>query len=478
MPNTFAYVMLLLWPVVCLGLFRRLPVERAVIWSLLGGYLLLPPRAAFDFPLVPDFDKTSIPSLCALLFCLTVARRRMAIWPDSRAPRVLMVLFVFGTIPTVLTNAEPISFTTGALPGLRWIDVLSVISGQMIALVPFVLGRSVLASATGQRELLLALALGGLAYSLPALVEVRLSPQLNIWIYGFFQHSFSQMMRDGGFRPLVFLPHALWMAFFLMTAALAAAALARTARGAGRGGFAVAVVWLAGVLVLCKSLAAMLYALVLVPLVLIVPPRLQIRGALVLAFLAVLYPALRENAVVPLDAILERAAAIDPDRAQSLAYRFDNEEQLLARAGEKRLFGWGGWGRNLARDPRTGEIVTIPDGQWIITFGTFGWVGYVSLMGLLAGPLVMLWRGLGQRRLAGGARWRPLDRAEAARDARARHVAALALILAITLFDMLINAILTPYTWLIAGALLGHCEAVARDARAGGAARPRRRPAL
>ena len=40
MPNSFAYLMLIIWPVACLFLFRRLPVERAIIWSILAGYLI------------------------------------------------------------------------------------------------------------------------------------------------------------------------------------------------------------------------------------------------------------------------------------------------------------------------------------------------------------------------------------------------------------------------------------------------------
>ncbi|WP_397543997.1 hypothetical protein [Roseovarius salis] len=465
MPNTLAYLMLMAWPVVCLILFRRLCLERAIIWSLLGGYLLLPPRAEFDFPLVPDFDKTSIPSLCALAFCLLIARRSLPVWPDSRVMRVLLFLFVAGAVPTVLTNSDPIVFgaesvgpvsqQSGRLPGLRVIDVLSVISGKIITIIPFLLGRAFLSSDRGLRELLLALAVGGLAYSLPALVEVRLSPQLNTWIYGFFQHNFAQMMREEGFRPLVFLPHALWLAFFLMTAAVSSAVLARCSDGVMRGRFLAATVYLLFVLVLCKSLAPMLYAMTLVPLLLFSGPRLQVRLAVLFAFVAVLYPVLRDHDLVPLEAILGWADAINPDRAQSLGFRFENEEQLLERAEEKRLFGWGGWGRNLVRDPGTGEIVSIPDGEWIIAFGTYGWVGYASLMGLLAGPVVILWRRM-------------------APNAVSRHVAALALILAITMVDMLINAILTPYTWLIAGALLGYCE---RDRRADTAAAraPRRR---
>lgn len=469
MPNTLAYAMLLVWPVVCIVLFRKMALERAIIWSILGGYLLLPPRAVFDFPLVPDFNKTSIPSLCALAFCLLLARRRLPVWPRNRAMLGLMLLFVLGAIPTVLTNTdpilftsitntEPVSFESGRLPGLRLIDTFSAMSEQMIVLIPFVLGRAFLSSATGLRELLLALVVGGLAYSLPTLVEWRLSPQINIWVYGFFQHEFGQMMRDGGFRPLVFLPHALWLSFFMMTAAVSAAVLSRDHEGTERARLLVAMLYLCGVIVLCKSLASLLYAIAFIPLLLLTGPRLQVRAAVILAAIAVIYPILRDYDVVPLAKLLEWAEAIDPDRRQSLEYRFDNEEMLLAHAHEKWLFGWGGWGRNLVHDLQSGDLLTIPDGEWIIAFGTYGWVGYIALMGLLSGPLILLWRGM-------------------RRQVPSRHAAALAIILAATMVDMLINAILTPYTWLIAGAILGYCENVKvqerrREIRAGAARAP------
>lgn len=451
MPNALAYLALIAWPLACVVMFRAMPLQRAIVWSLLGGYLLLPPRTDIDLPLVPDFNKTSIPNLCALALCILIARRRVPIWPESRAMSVLLLLFVFGTIATVLNNgepiifssirdAEPVQFVDAYLPGLRLIDMLSAISEQMIVLIPFILGRAFLSSETGLRELVLAMFIGGLLYSLPALVEIRLSPQLNTWIYGFFQHDFRQMMRGSGFRPLVFLPHALWLAFFMMSAAASAAVLARTADKGLRVRFLAALVYLLCVLVLCKSLAPMLYAMMLVPLLLFSGVKLQIRIAVLLGAFATLYPILRDNHLVPTEMLLRWAEAINPDRAQSLGFRFGNEERILEHAQEKRLFGWGGWGRNLVRDPVTGEIATIPDGEWIIAFSTYGWVGYVSMMGLLAGPLFFLWRAMRKMEIS-------------------RYAAALAMLLAITMVDMLINAILTPYTWLMAGALLGYCEA-------------------
>lgn len=464
MPNSLAFLMLMIWPLACVALFRRLPLERAIVWCILGGYLLLPQRAAFDLPLVPAMDKVSIPSISAFLICVILMRRQVALWPQSTTGKVLTVLFVVGVVPTVLTNgdpmvfrvlqnSEPIMFATDTLPGLSLRDLFSVVAQQVIVLLPFLLARQYLSSDTGLRELLLALVVGGLIYSLPALVEIRLSPQINVWVYGFFQHSFEQMMRDGGFRPIVFLPHGLWLAFFLLTAVLSAAALARAAEGRDRVRFVLAAIWLAGVLYLSKSLASLVYGIAFTPVVLLASPRLQIRLAIGLAVIAVAYPMLRNSGLVPVGWIMDQAMSFDPDRAQSLGFRLDNEEQLLARAAEKPWFGWGGWGRNLVHDVETGEILTIPDGRWIIVFGTFGWVGYIAEMGLLALPLWLL-----GRRTA----------ALPDRDI-SPFVAPIATILAANMIDMLLNGTLVPLTWICAGAVLGHAERLVRTGQETGA---------
>ena len=83
MPNGLAYLALLAWPPVTIALFRILSVERAVIWSILGGYLLLPPIAAFDFPLIPPLDKFSIATLAAYAACVVIFGDRC---PCSRPP--------------------------------------------------------------------------------------------------------------------------------------------------------------------------------------------------------------------------------------------------------------------------------------------------------------------------------------------------------------------------------------------------------
>ncbi|MDJ0629457.1 MAG: hypothetical protein QNJ44_14455 [Rhodobacter sp.] len=444
---------LLLWPLVCLVLFRSMKLERAVIWSLIGGYLLLPPVASFDLPLVPPLDKSSIPSVSVFLICLVFLGRNMSVWPHSKLARLLLAGFVIGSVPTVLANSDavvfevfansdPISFPAWSLPGLGLRDVASAFGGQVIAILPFLLARHLLATEDNIRELLLAIVIAALVYSVPALIEIRLSPQINTWVYGFFQHEFVQTMRSGGFRPIVFLEHPLWLAIFVVAALLSATALMKASVDERRVRFVLAMIYLAGLLYLCKSLASFAYGVCLVPVVLFAGMRLQIKIAVAFALAAVIYPLLRGVGWVPVEDILEWANSVNPARAASLAYRFETETLLLERASERPWVGWGGWGRNLIHDSETGELLTIPDGRWIIVFGTYGWLGYVCEFGLLSLPIFLLGR--------------------AALNASGHHIspyaAAAVLILGINMVDMLLNAALTPITWMLAGAGLGYAE--------------------
>lgn len=446
MPNSVAYLALLVWPLVAVAIFRKLPIERAVIWSVMAAYLLLPPRTAFDAPLIPPMDKFAIGNLSAFLCATLLMGRRVAMLPESPVARGLIFLFVLSPIATIFTNPDPIWFKVGGLPGLRLYDLLSVIINQLFTVLPFFLGRQFLGTPEAQREFLVALVLAGLAYSLPMLVEVRLSPQLNVWFYGFFQHDFIQMMRQGGFRPIVFLAHGLLVAFFAMSAVLAAVGLWRVEPAGKKVPWVLAAGYLMVVLVLCKSMAALLYAVALAPVILLCGVRTQIWLAAVLAAFAMLYPMLRGADVVPVDWMVEQAEAQSAERAESLEYRFHNEDILLEHARERSLFGWGPWGRNLIYDVETGKSISVTDGTWIIVIGIFGWCGYIAQFGLLTLPLLVL--PFRMRRVPAGA--------------LSAHAGPLALILGINMIDLLPNSSLTPLTWLMAGALLGYVEALAR----------------
>lgn len=444
MPNAFAYLMLFAWPVVAVVLFRVLPLQKALVWTMLGGYLLLPAATSVKVPMLPAIDKAIVPSLSALILCMIHAPKS-TLAPDSsgRTGRVvtisLVLLMIGAPIATVLLNPEPVDAGPDFIAGLRLYDAFSMISVILVSLLPFWLGLRYLNDREGHRILLKAFVVGALAYSVPALLEVRLSPQLHTWVYGFFQHDFVQHIRAGGFRPVVFLSHGLMIGIFMCMAVISALALWREdlREGKATSGWIFAAIWLMVILVVSKNLGALAIAVALSPLVIFSGRRVQTTFAIVIAGVIVLYPMLRGAGLIPVEMVYEVALSIDEERADSLHFRLVNEDRLLTHASEKALFGWGSWGRNLLYEEDTGRISTVADGAWIIIIGIYGWLGYIANFGLLTLPILFY---VLRRNQFGPSLVTP----------------GLILVLCANLIDLIPNAGLVAYVWLMAGGLAGY----------------------
>jgi len=466
MPNTLAYVVLFCWPVAAMILFRVMPPLRAMIWTILGGYLFLPSRVGIDPPLLPTLDKRLIPVLAAgalIMWAVSKERRRAAVLarrggpdaavvPSAPAPSGrlrqlfggMIVLLLLVPVAIYLGNREPLVYGPRVLPAMRPYDIFSMALAWAMALLPFLLGRRYLATAEAHREILMALVWGGLIYSLLMAVEIRLSPQLNRWLYDFFPHSFGQHMRGGSFRPIVFLEHGLLVAIFAAMACLAAVGLARRRHPV----WWAAAGWIAVILMLSSNLGALFILVVIGSIAAFAGRRMQILAIACVAGLTLFYPMLRGAGLVPTGPVLSLATAINPQRAQSLDFRFHNEDMLLEKANRKPIFGWGSWGRSRVFD-EDGRDISVTDGVWVIEMGTSGWAGYLLTFGLLTLPLLLPAFGIG----------RPPDPV----------TVALGVVLSANLVDMLPNASLTPLTWMIAGALAGRLQ---RSAAAEPAAEP------
>lgn len=477
MPNSIAHLVLALWPLMMFVFFKRLPVGRALIASFLCGYLILPPHpTSFDFPLLPPLNKATLPNIVAAFMVVFVAKERVEFWPKSKVMRVLMLVFIFSPIFTVFGNPEPILFAASGLRGLYLMDIVALIITQVILILGFVLARQFLFNKEHLRDLILALFIAGIVYSFPMLLEVRLSPQLNVWIYGFFPHSFEQMVRGGGFRAIVFLTHGIWAAMFIFIALASALILWRSEPKRGRQWYFIGAIFLAIVLVLNKTLGPVVYAVILCSILIATNWRVQARIAVVLAVLVIAYPIAKTVNLVPEERILALAEKASADRANSLRFRFTNEDILLDRAMEKPLFGWGTWGRNHVHDPITGSIQTVSDGRWIVTMGVFGIVGFLAEFGILATPIFLFAYIAFRSQSQDAQRWRgqirveiPVKKQSSERLARYSPSSlggAIALVLAVNLVDQLPNATLTPITWLLAGALLGYAERIGEKAKA------------
>jgi hypothetical protein len=199
-----------------------------------------------------------------------------------------------------------------------------------------------------------------------------------------------------------------------------------------------AAVYLAVVLLLAKSLGALMIAAALSPVMLLLGIRVQLVVAAAIAAFVLLYPAMRSAGMSPFGPVVSAVASVSPGRAASFDFRLEQEEVLSVHAMQKPVFGWGGYSRALSV-PEDVKHASVRDGAWLIRLGESGWAGYVGLFGLLGAPLLLL----------------------ALRATRVRPSAAtsaLAVILAANLLDLIPNSGLTVVTMVIAGALIGRLE--------------------
>jgi hypothetical protein len=439
-----AWAALFLWPVVSFVFYRKLPLPMALSLTLLGGYLFLPAKVGLDFPMLPAVNKESIPTFSALVLTAVAVRQNWQLSPIAtgwipRSPVVLILflMLVCGVFGTAFTNQDAMIVGPRVFSGSSLYDAFSTLLRLVGVLGAFFLGRMVLSSYEAQRIFLKTLVILAIGYSFLALWEVRMSPQLHIQIYGYFPSQFAQVMRGSGFRPAVFLGHGLPVAAFFASSVIAAAALFRDSKEKERVLWMLAMVWLFAVLVLCKSLGALLITLVLVPITLFLTTRLQLLAALCIVGIILIFPVLRSADLVPVDRIMDLAAEIDPARAASFKVRVVNEERLLEKAMERPVFGWGGWGRQRVYN-ENGVDITTTDGGWVIILGNGGWVRYIATFGLLCWPIVGLFF---QR----GSKVDPV-------------CIGLMFILCAKLIDLIPNSGILPIFWLVAGALSGRLE--------------------
>src|SRR5262249_14394403 len=125
--------------------------------------------------------------------------------------------------------------------------------------VPYLCGRVLLGNRQGMHDLLVAMFAAGLVYLPLVWFELRMSPLLHVKLYGFFQHTWDQHFRAGGYRPIVFVEHGLVLSLFLAITALSGYTLwQRGLRRIGNVPTWIPVLVLALTVVACKSMGAMI----------------------------------------------------------------------------------------------------------------------------------------------------------------------------------------------------------------------------
>src|SRR5450432_148267 len=382
-PNFFATFSLAAYPLVILALFLAYRPPIATALSLLIAEMFLPPFYSLPFSSPTWLDKWMIPPLATLLMALIFGRSYMRRSRPFRGVEWFYVVMFFVVFMTVRTNRDILERGPIQIQGETMGDFISEVIRSVVGVWgAFYLGRIMYKTERDLVALCRVAAISAVVYTLPILFEIRMSPQLQRWIYGFSApHGFEQSVRLGGYRPSVFFGSGLTLTMFMLVCLILLVALARAKKRVGIFPTKTLSVYVTAVLVLCKSTGAIIYAALVIPLLVFASARNLLRISAVLTIFFVAYPLLRFADVIPTKQIGDSFVALSPDRAQSLSFRFEMEQGMLDLTRDRPWFGWGGYGRNFIYDQYTGKRITVPDGMVILTLSMRGLIGFAAYFG-------------------------------------------------------------------------------------------------
>ena len=455
--SVVAHFALWAWVPLSILCFAFLPPRRAAMALIVGGYLFLP-FGGYDFPGIPDLDRTTAVGYGLIAGMLLFDTGRVLGF-RPRAIDLPMVIWCIAPFFSCISNQVGGNILSSVYDGI------SLSLDQFLAWgIAYFAGRIYLTDFAALREMAIAIFIGGLLYAPLCLIEIRLSPQLHRWVYGFRvgdARSFVQTLRLGGFRPTVFLQHGLAVGMFMTAASLMGIWLwiSKSLKQIGPVPMFVLVPGLLVVTVLCKSAAALFFLMVGT-------------GCMVFTYwthwrfpLAMLVAAAPTYAVARSlgwsgQQILDALGAIfSEDRIQSLATRMYNEDLFVAKASLRPFFGWSAWNR-FQVFTTTGKQLTTPDGLWVLALGQYGLVGLLSITMIFVLPA---WYAL--RRLPAKLWFHPLS----------GPTIALTTLTALYMLDNILNAMINPiFTVAIGGllAVLPQVRLARRRPRRAGSPRP------
>jgi len=407
-------------------LFVRFPPQRAVIISFVVGWLFLP-QASYPIPILPGYDKISAACYSILLATLVYDTARFTCFKPGWLDVPMLIWCLCPIITQISNGGSPISPT-----------FTQIISWGL----PYFLGRLYVGSLDGLRQLAIGILAGGLAYIPFTLIEGTRGPILHQMVYGVSAfEDWSQALRAGGWRPVVFMQHGLMVAVWMMTAALMAVWLWQTGalkKFQGRNIKTLAIILMIAFF-LCRSSGA--YSLFVFALIVLFSAK-WFRTSLPLLFIIgyiVFYLYIAASGQFSSKEVIEFITPIfGEDRAGSLRYRFEMEEILGEKARQKFLFGWGDSGGNRVYN-QYGDDISVTDSLWIIAFGSCGTVGLVSLFSSLLLPVIVF------------AVFKYPARTWS--NPKVAPAAALGVALTMYVFDCVLNAMTNPIFAMIAGGI-------------------------
>lgn len=422
----FTHVVMIGWIPAVVLLFQVLEPRRAVLIGLFAGWLFLP-NAEYTLSGFPDYNKLGATALGVFLGSFIAA-------PD----RYLRLRLGLADLPIAILCIVPffsaISNDLGVYAGISAALDMTIRWG-----LPYAVGRAYFGDLRSIDLLARAIVIGGLIYAPLCLWEIRMSPQLHADFYGFRARLLDMGSRYGGYRPIVFMWSYLPVVHWLCVCTVMAAHLRLSGQRRFQGfPLMPLVMLLIGTLVLCKTASGYILAPLGVALGWLVP-RLRSNALAYAVVLAVpAFVVARVSQVFPTDVLVESVREIDAQRAHSLWGRLENEDMLIDKALRRPMLGWGGDARWRVFDPYTGEDVTVSDGLWTIRFGSTGLIGLFATIGLYLFPLLRFLRRVPARA------WRSAAMAPAA---------GVALVVLLTMVNIIPNTTISPIITCAIGAL-------------------------
>lgn len=399
-PGPFAYLVFFLWIPISALVFAQNKPHRAAFIVVIVGTLTLPELVAVDPPILPPINKHVLVTTCAFVGFFFTARTRFQRMRLLRGMQLFFVIMVVCNVLTAMTNPE--SFVFGGkeaweggprypvviVPPLKNTEFIAMsIEDSFKFLMPFAVGQMLVQSREDAVTFLRAYVLACLVYVPFMLWEGLMSPQLHRIVYGYHSLSFGHNVRGDGFKPVVLTASGLGLAMFQfvgLTAALGLHRLRERIKPSISAGLAAAIIFFA--LSVSRNVGVMFYAAVVIAVLLLTGPRAMTRLSWVLVLIFVTFPITRAKDWFPADDIIAYATSKSPERAESLAMRFENEELLIEHTQHKPLWGWGSFGRNRRYDPDSGRDISVTDGEWAIHYSVRGAIGVTSWFWLMALP--------------------------------------------------------------------------------------------
>jgi hypothetical protein len=428
--NILVPITLFGFPFFVMFLFKKFEHRHAAAMAYVAGWMFLP-NAEYEIFLLRH-TKTTVIGLGILASIYFFDKKRFSKFKLSAFD-----------IPMLLWCTAP--FFSSIFNDLGPYDGLSQALYQTIRWgLPYYIGRIYFTDQDALKILAITIVLGGIVYIPLCWFEMIMSPQLHRLTYGFHQHEFLQTLREGGgFRPMVYMEHGLMTSMWMMLAVILGSWL-YYCKDLSERIFSVPSTYMLIMLVftffMMKSEGAIVLLVIGLTVLFVSNKLKQIILIAILLITPYLYIFTRINSIWDGRNLSNYVAeTFSPVRAQSLQFRFDNETILIVKAMQGTVFGWGGYGRSRVYD-ENGKDISVTDGLWIITLGQNGIYGLITLAISIQLPAILF-----------ALRFKP-------EEWNKKGIAAptvMAIFLAITMIDNLLNAMVNPIYMLFSGGLTG-----------------------